>query len=323
MGVSRARTRSRSSSKVRIGVTIGDPGGIGAEVACKAIRSALRKYPEVSFTAIGPYDCWKRARLPRLVSVLDTETAEVTVGRDTAKNGKVAYAALQASVAAWQRDEIDAVVTAPVSKTALHLAGHKLPGQTEFFAAATRTKRFAMMLAGPSLRVVLTSTHLSLADAIAGLNTRAITETALVAHHDLSLTLGRAPRLALAALNPHAGEGGRFGDEEQRILAPAVRAAVKRGAQLSGPFPADTLFYRTVRGDYDAVIVLFHDQGLIPLKLLHFDVGVNVTLGLPLVRTSPDHGTAYDIAGKGVANSRSMSAAIDTAITMARARARL
>lgn len=306
---------------IRVGITIGDPAGIGPEVAVKALRRYRRSKEGkgVEFTAIGPAELWRQAGLPRGVSIVDTQSAKVVVGQERAEHGRVAFAALEQSIVEWQRGDIDAVVTAPVSKTALHLAGHKWPGQTEFYAARTGTQRFAMMLSGPRLRVVLTSTHLSLRDAVANLSSQAIAQTALLADHDLKRVLGRVPRLALAALNPHAGEGGKFGDEEKRILQPAVKLVNKRGVELLGPIAADTLFYRAARGEFDAVIVLFHDQGLIPLKLLHFDVGVNVTLGLPLVRTSPDHGTAFDIAGKGIAQASSMHAAIVTAVQHARA----
>lgn len=227
----------------------------------------------------------------------------------------MAIAAIDWAIAAARKKDIAAIVTAPVSKTSLGLAGYHYPGQTEYFAEKCGGVKVAMMLAGPSLRVVLVSTHLALKDAIAALSSERIVEIAGIAHRGLRKLLGRKPKLALAALNPHAGEGGKFGDEEARILSPAVARARNQRIDLSGPFPADTLFWQARQGRYDAVIVLFHDQGLIPLKLLDFDSGVNVTLGLPIIRTSPDHGTAFDIAGKGVAKHLSMLAAMRLAVS--------
>jgi 4-hydroxythreonine-4-phosphate dehydrogenase len=305
-----------------LAVTCGDPGGIGPEVALKAAR-AMQKIAHVRL--IGPRAVWEAARVrgtsALIAEALDTATDVITAGEASRGNGAVSLAALQAAVDAVRAGEADAIVTAPVSKTSLHMAGCDLPGQTEFFAEAF-SARVAMMLAGPRLRVVLTSTHLSLRDAIAGLTPERIVTTAEIAHASLSRFLGKAPRLAVCALNPHAGEGGRFGDEESRIIMPAVARARELGVDIHGPFPADTLFWQASHGAYDAVIVLFHDQGLIPLKLLHFDEGVNVTLGLPIVRTSPDHGTAYDIAGRGIAQWTSMRAAMEMAVRFSAPRPR-
>ena len=300
-----------------LALTCGDPGGIGPEVALKAARWAEAK-GLARIRLIGPREVWKAAGVRGTASLIErallVPTAPITRGVSSAGNGAIALAALQASVHLVRTGEADAIVTAPVSKTSLYLAGCNLPGQTEFFAEQCGS-RVAMMLAGPRLRVVLTSTHLSLREAIAGLTPERIASTTQIAHDSLSRFLGRAPRLAVCALNPHAGEGGRFGDEEARIIVPAVAQARAAGVAIAGPFPADTLFWQASHGAYDAVIVLFHDQGLIPLKLLHFDEGVNVTLGLPFVRTSPDHGTAYDIAGRGIAQPTSMRAAIAMAVS--------
>lgn len=299
-----------------LAVTCGDPGGIGPEVALKAARWA-EAHKLARIRLVGPREVWAAARVrgtsELIARAMQVANAEVMMGAPSAGNGAISLGALQASVDLVRAGEADAIVTAPVSKTSLHLAGCELPGQTEFFAEQFGS-RVAMMLAGPRLRVVLTSTHLSLRDAIAQLTPERIASTAHIAHESLSTFLGRVPRLAVCALNPHAGEGGRFGDEEARIIMPAIAQARARGITLAGPFPADTLFWQASHGAYDAVIVLFHDQGLIPLKLLHFDEGVNCTLGLPIVRTSPDHGTAYDIVGKGVAQWTSMRAAMTMAV---------
>jgi 4-hydroxythreonine-4-phosphate dehydrogenase len=307
--------------RIPIAVTCGDVAGIGPEVAFKAALSSCRFCAPL---LVGPREVWRKeaARLGRghaLVDrAIDIPAAKLPrLGKDSKAGGAIAIAAIDWAIAAAKQGQVAAVVTAPVSKTSLALAGYDYPGQTEYFAEQCGGARVAMMLAGPSLRVVLVSTHLSLKDAIARLSADRVYEISNIAHRGLSALLGKKPRLGLCALNPHAGEGGKFGDEEQRILAPAVRRARKAGVDLSGPHPADTLFWHARKGRYDAVIVLFHDQGLIPLKLLDFDAGVNVTLGLPIVRTSPDHGTAFDIAGKGVARPTSMLAAIRLAVEMA------
>ncbi len=300
-----------------LAVTCGDPGGIGPEVALKA---ALLQSCRVQL--FGPPAVWEAAKVrgtKKLIkNAISSGNDSFDLGKDSARNGAISLAALDGAVAALKSGEAQAVVTAPVSKTSLHLAGAHYPGQTEYFAEKF-SARVAMMLAGPKLRVVLTSTHLSLREAIANLSSAQIVETAQIADASLTRLLGKRPRLALAALNPHAGEGGRFGDEETKILAPAVAKVRASDIDLSGPFAADTLFWRARHGEFDAVIVLFHDQGLIPLKLLHFDDGVNVTLGLPIIRTSPDHGTAFDIAGKGVARITSMQAAMKLALRFAKA----
>jgi 4-hydroxythreonine-4-phosphate dehydrogenase len=223
--------------------------------------------------------------------------------------------------------QAQALVTAPLSKEALKMAGERHPGHTELLAelAGLKPHQVGMLLAGGGLRVFLVTRHQSLLSAIAGLTPVAVAGAARLCGRGLNLSFGiLRPRLALAALNPHAGEAGAFGDEERRILAPALRQLRRqRGFSIAGPLPADTVFVQAVRGDYDAVLCLYHDQGLIPLKLLAFESGVNVTLGLPFVRTSPDHGTAYDIAGRGRAHAGSMKAALRLAVDMAaRRRAR-
>ena len=211
------------------------------------------------------------------------------------------------------------MVTAPISKTMWHAAGRDYPGHTELLATLTHTPEVRMMLVGRQLRVILVTTHLALARVPAALSTERIEKTVLMTAAHLACFHGLpCPRLAVAGLNPHAGEAGAFGDEEERIIAPAVQRlqAQQHSLIVNGPFPADTVFVRAVKGAFDGVICLYHDQGLIPLKLLSWEDGVNVTVGLPIVRTSPDHGTAFDIAGQGTADPRSMQAAIALAVDM-------
>jgi 4-hydroxythreonine-4-phosphate dehydrogenase len=210
------------------------------------------------------------------------------------------------------------MVTAPISKAAIRAAGYDFPGHTELLARRCGVERVVMMLAGAQLRVALVTTHLPLRSVPGALCRQEIFTTLRITDADLKRYFGlKSPRIAVTALNPHAGEGGLFGDEEQRLIAPAVQQAQAAGIDAQGPFSADTLFHFAVQGRYDAVVCMYHDQALIPLKLLHFDDGVNVTLGLPIVRTSVDHGTAHDIAGTGTASPDSLVAALQMAARMA------
>jgi 4-hydroxythreonine-4-phosphate dehydrogenase len=212
----------------------------------------------------------------------------------------------------------DGMATAPISKEAMNKAGHRYPGHTELLAALAGAERVVMMLAGSRLRVSLVTIHEALADVPPLVTYERVLETIRITHRDVNRYFVRNPRIAVLALNPHCGEGGMFGDEETRIIAPAIRAACMEGIDAVGPLSADTLFHFAAQGEYDVVVCMYHDQGLIPLKLLHFDDGVNVTLGLPIIRTSVDHGTAYDLAGTGRASAESMKAAIRMAANMAR-----
>jgi 4-hydroxythreonine-4-phosphate dehydrogenase len=212
------------------------------------------------------------------------------------------------------------MATAPISKRVLQSAGHRYPGHTELLAQLSGVDDVVMMLAGERLRVTLVTIHEALRDVPGLLSRERILRTIRTTAAGLSRYFVHRPRLAVLALNPHGGEGGIFGREEEEIIAPAIAAAREEALDVRGPFPADTLFHVAVRGAYDAVVCMYHDQGLIPLKLLHFDDGVNVTLGLPIIRTSVDHGTAYDLAGTGRASSASMAAAILMAADMAEKR---
>jgi 4-hydroxythreonine-4-phosphate dehydrogenase len=238
----------------------------------------------------------------------------------TAQAGRAAYDAIVRAVADAQAGTVSAVATAPINKEAFRLAGLQWTGHTDLLAALTGARHVAMMFHSDALRVVLATVHIPLADV-----PRALTRGSLEATIDLTARElprfadagGRAPRIAVAGLNPHAGEHGLFGREEQETILPAVASCRARGVAVEGPFPADTIFVRAVRGEFDVVVACYHDQGLIPVKLVAFGRAVNVTLGLPIVRTSVDHGTAFDIAGRGVADAGSMIAAVRLAARLA------
>jgi 4-hydroxythreonine-4-phosphate dehydrogenase len=211
---------------------------------------------------------------------------------------------------------IHAMVTAPIHKEAIHLAGYDYPGHTELLAERTKAREVGMMLMGGPIRVILVTTHLPLRDVPDRLTTEAVRQKIRLADQAMRALGFDPPRIAVAGLNPHSGEGGLFGDEEQRIIKPAVDQSKNEGIDVSGPFPPDTVFHQAYRGKFHVVVCMYHDQGLIPLKMIAFDKGVNVTLGLPIIRTSVDHGTAFDIAGKGLANPGSLIEAVKVAIKL-------
>jgi 4-hydroxythreonine-4-phosphate dehydrogenase len=325
-----------------IGISLGDVTGIGPEVTLKAL-AAETAADDTRYLIIGDADYARRMNeqlglnLPLQTFGGKDEPGRVFICNPLSKPlpaGLVegSPAAARAAVA-WLRDgaqrclrqEIDALVTAPVNKDAIVRAGEAFIGQTEFLSQLAGTERTAMMLLGHDehgrwLRVALATTHLPLrmvAEQITGVKVELAIELAAQACRDLGLPRAR---IGVCGLNPHAGEGGQLGDEEQAIIGPAVFAALQRQLEVEGPLSADALFYHALRGDYDAVVAMYHDQGLAPLKLIAFENGVNWTLGLPFIRTSPDHGTAYGIAGQGVANPSSMIAALRLARQLARAR---
>lgn len=324
-----------------IGVTIGDPAGVGPEVVLKAVnlepRScrlvALGDLVTLSETACRLDSCltpvvWQPGTEcptdPNVLPVLPLSQLPADSrmpGRPTVAGGEASYQYVEIGIRLALDNTLQGLVTAPISKAMWHAAGRDYPGHTELLAALTRTPEVRMMLVGRQLRVILVTTHIALSQVPAALSCERILKTIALAAAHLSRFHGLArPHLAVAGLNPHAGEAGAFGDEETRIIAPAVRQAQAQGLMVDGPFPADSLFVRAVRGEFDGVICLYHDQGLIPLKLLSWADGVNVTIGLPIVRTSPDHGTAFDIAGQGRADPRSLGAAITLAAAMTRNR---
>ena len=334
-----------SAAPAPLAIALGDPAGIGPEVILGAwlkLRHERRAPP--AFVTGGPsvlrqaaealgIDCpvvpiadpgeavfAAQAGLP-VMAALD---GSWTPGTPTADGARLALASLTWATRLALSGETAGLVTAPVAKSALAAIGWDYPGQTEFLAdACGRAYRDAvMMLAGPSLRSVPITVHTALAEVPTLLSADLITHKARIVAAGLACDFGiPAPRLAIAALNPHAGEGGQFGDEEARIIAPAIAALQAEGIDAFGPVPGDALFTPRMRLTYDAALAMYHDQALIPLKALEVDEGVNVTLGLPIIRTSPDHGTAFDIAGKGLADSNAMAAAIVMASAMAAARA--
>ena len=310
--------------RVRIGVTLGDINGIGPEVALKA---AAAKWPRgVDFVFYGPRDVLAQQakrlglRAPFCHDPLPSACVTWKPGRIDAAAGRAAAAAIEAAAEDCLSGSIHAMVTAPISKEGLHLAGVQQPGHTEYLAKLTGTRRFAMLLFGGPLRVLLATRHIPLSEVPRAIKPAVLREQIGLAAEALPWLGCRRARVAVCGLNPHAGEGGDIGDEEIRVIAPVVRQLRRKGLDVHGPLPGDTVFHAAARGDYDAVVAMYHDQGLAPLKLIAFDSGVNVTLGLPIVRTSPDHGTAYDIAGRGVANPASMIEAIRCAAFLARRR---
>ena len=283
----------------KIAITAGDPSGIGPEIAARAAADpSVRELCEP--IVYGPPA--GQAFPPGVLS---------------ADAGRAAHDAIVRAVADAQRGAVDAVATAPINKQALRLAGLPWAGHTELLAHLTGAAQVAMMFHSEPLRVVLATVHVALAD-VPRLLTRAVMESTIaLTARELPRFGIESPRIAVAGLNPHAGEHGLFGAEEESAIAPAVAATRQRGIDVSGPFPADTIFVRAVRGEFDVVIACYHDQGLIPVKLAAFGRAVNVTLGLPIIRTSVDHGTAFDIAGKGIADPGSMIEAVKLAATLA------
>ncbi len=306
------------SVRCRLGITLGDPRGIGPEVAAAAARSLGPDRPALVF--IGPPDL-----IPHDIADDTVAVSGWSAGGSVAAAGRAAGTAIEEAVRLALAGKIDAIVTAPIDKSALAAAGYSYPGHTEMLAALTGTATVGMLmvadrtLRGGPLRVLLATTHLPLAAVPAALTSAKLIEQAALCADALRERWGIAnPRLALCALNPHASDGGLFGDEEARIYGPAIRALRERGENVSEPLPADTVFLRALDGEFDAVVAPYHDVGMAAFKTAAFGHGVNVTLGLPFVRTSPDHGTALDIAGRGVARADSMVEAIALAARMVR-----
>jgi 4-hydroxythreonine-4-phosphate dehydrogenase len=301
-------------TRPRIAVTLGDPRGIGPEVVAAALAD-----PEVAAAAeyvrVGPEHLLGGAH--------DVAVGRWTVEDGVAAAGRIAGEAIRRATEMAMAGEVDAVVTAPIDKSAFHAGGWHYPGHTEMLRDLAGVPEVAMMMAaertalGGPLRVVLATTHLALRDVPAALSAELLVRQAELTHRALRAHWGIAePRVALCAVNPHASDGGLFGDEEARIVEPALRMLAERGVKAFGPVPADTVFTRAVRGEFDAVIAPYHDVGMAAFKTAAFGSGVNVTLGLPFPRTSPDHGTALDIAGKGIADWSSTREAVLLAVRM-------
>ncbi|MEO8572637.1 MAG: 4-hydroxythreonine-4-phosphate dehydrogenase PdxA [Pyrinomonadaceae bacterium] len=313
-----------------IGITVGDAAGIGPEIVLKALsdRNSRPTYRPVII-------CDERSLRLQAESIgisLDTMCdadpieiidlknlpADVLPGDESAYTGRASGEYIEKAVELWRDGKIDAIATAPISKKALNAGGYDFPGHTEFLAELTHTREFAMSFFADKLRVVLLSTHLSLTDAIARVKKDALVELIQFSNAQLSRLLNKKVRIAVAGLNPHASEGGMFGAEEADEITPAVEhCSMNFGIDVSGPYSPDTIFLRGFRGEFDAVIACYHDQATIAVKSLSFGSAVNVTLGLPLIRTSVDHGTALDIAGKNIADASSMTAAIRLAAELA------
>ena len=318
-----------------IGITIGNVSGIGPEIVLKSLAKMtdeqfkpviigdLRFLEETNekfatnlrFDRFDPHESEKSGS----ISVVDLNNIKekIEIGNESGLAGKASGEYIEKAVAMWSDGQLDAIATAPISKRSLAMGGYDFPGHTEFLAALTNTERFAMSFFAEQLRVVLLSTHVSLSRAIELVTAERLIELIQFTDASLSKLLGRKIRIAVAGINPHASENGMFGSEEAEIMEPAIAESVRRGIDVSGPFSPDTIFLRGFKGEFDAVVACYHDQATIAVKSLSFGSAVNVTLGLPLIRTSVDHGTAFDIAGKGVADESSMCAAIRLAARLA------
>jgi len=313
-----------------IAITMGDPVGVGPEIILKALRDKrVRKIASpVVFGDAGVLNhiAGKLGLKPLSedevinVSALDLNTLKP--GKPTRDSGLAMISYIEGAVRMASNWGADAIVTAPISKEAAKKAGFKFPGHTEFIAHLTNTKDFAMMLGGVDLKVILVTIHEAIRDVPRLVTRQAVLKTLKITDASFKKFFGlKRPRIAVAGLNPHAGEGGMFGDEEKKTIVPAIKKARALGINAIGPLPPDTVFYRAVKKkEFDCVVCMYHDQGLGPLKLLHFEDGINATLGLPIIRTSVDHGTAYDIAWKGVASPESLVSAIEIAADMANKR---
>ena len=320
-----------------IGITMGDAAGIGPEITLKALSdstllntfrpviigdiSLLRKVASTLGFKLDFIGFNEKEYNPQQIEVFDLHNLpeKFTAGDDNGVTGRASAEYIKAAVELWREKKIDAIATAPISKKAIGLGGYNFPGHTEFLAELTSTKQFAMSFFAEKLRVVLLSTHVSLKQAIELVKKDALVELILFSQRQISKLLGREARIAVAGLNPHASEGGMFGSEETDEISPAVAECRDvHGLDVSGPFSPDTIFIRGFKGEFDAVIACYHDQATIAVKSLSFGSSVNVTLGLPLIRTSVDHGTAFDIAGKGIADESSMKAAIALAVELSK-----
>jgi len=334
-----SRESTRPNGKPLIGITMGDPAGIGAEVIVKAladpdVRAAgrfviygMEELLAAAADAAGVSPFWFThphdgpLRVDSGVVVMDFPEYAAgywLVARPTAMGGKASLEFLDSAIAAARAGNIDAIVTGPIHKVSWREAGCRHPGHTERLADEFKTKRVTMAFVGGGLRVALASTHLGMFELRDKFTIGCVFQPIDLLHQALVDWFGiDRPRIAIAGLNPHAGEDGRFGDEEKRVIEPAMQMARNAGMDVEGPFPADTLFIPRRRSKFDGIVAMYHDQGLIPVKMLAFDTAVNVTLGLPIIRTSVDHGTALDIAGSNQADPGSMIEAIRLACHLA------
>jgi 4-hydroxythreonine-4-phosphate dehydrogenase len=320
-----------------VGITMGDAAGIGAEIVLKALNSGqldqicqpviigdlrfLRTSAQklkLNLNFFENTDDFQDQPLSFRVYNLNNLPEQIEPGIDSAVTGRASAEYIERSVMLWREKKLAAIATAPISKKAISLGGYNYPGHTEFLAELTGTKQFAMSFFADKLRVVLLSTHVSLRDAIELVKRDRLVELVKFSHREISRLLSKNAKLAIAGLNPHASEGGMFGNEEEKEILPAIDLCKRIfGIDVSGPYSPDTIFLRAYAGEFDGVIACYHDQATIAVKCLSFGASVNVTLGLPVIRTSVDHGTAYDIAGKNMADASSMKAAIKLAAQLA------
>lgn len=326
-------------SKPIIGITMGDGAGVGPEIIMKALDDAAM-YEQSRPFVIGDTKLLERAskivggklQVRSIASVEDAKfehgivdcldlnllPADLPFGAVSAEAGHAAFMYLKQAIELANQGAIDAICTAPLNKEALHKGGHIYPGHTEILAELTGTKDYSMMLSAPKLKVIHVTTHVGIIDAVKQINPDRVYKVIRLAHETLQKAGYAAPKIAVCGINPHAGENGLFGygEEEEKVI-PGVQRAQAEGIQAVGPLPADTLFFRATRGDFDIVVAMYHDQGHGPIKVLGLEAGVNITVGLPIIRTSVDHGTAFDIAGKGIADEQSMKEALRQAIELA------
>ncbi|MDN4071668.1 4-hydroxythreonine-4-phosphate dehydrogenase PdxA [Fictibacillus terranigra] len=330
-----------NQNKSIIGITMGDAAGVGPEIILKSLANR-EIYDLCRPFVIGDSKILERAKgfvdsglaiqniteeeIDRLnfeygtvyTLNLDLLPADLPVGQVSSLAGHAAFEYLSKAIDLANKGKIDAICTAPLNKEALHKGGHKYPGHTEILAELTGTKEFSMMLSAPNLKVIHVTTHVGIIDAVKMINPERVYRVIKLAHETLKKSGIESPKIAVCGINPHAGENGLFGygEEEEKVI-PGVKKALEEGVNAVGPLPADTLFFRTVRGDFDIVVAMYHDQGHGPVKVLGLDAGVNITVGLPIIRTSVDHGTAFDIAGKGLADEKSMTEALRQAVELA------
>jgi len=313
-----------------IAITMGDPGGVGPEIIVKALFCAeIREScnpvvigseavlsEAVTFTGLplkirsirGMTESRPETGIIEVLDIRSRSSFKKNVPSKSAGAAFVKY--IKKAVGLAMKKEVDAIVTAPISKESLRMAGHTWPGHTELLAELTNTGKFAMMFVSDRLKVILCTIHIPLKDVPKKINTRLVFETIQLAETGAKMLGMDRPRIAVAGLNPHAGESGIMGQEEMKSIVPAVQRAQSEGLSVSGPYPPDVIFHKAYNGVFDIIVCMYHDQGLIPFKMLAFDTGVNVTVGLPVIRTSPDHGTAFDIAWKNMASPSSMLEAI-------------
>lgn len=327
------------TTKPIIGITMGDAAGVGPEIILKSFEHDVLHETSRSFV-IGDASILERAKgftnsskaIHRIehpsqakfekdaIDCLDLNllTDQLPIGEVSAEAGNAAFQYLAKAISLANDGEIDAICTAPLNKEALQKGGHMYPGHTEILAELTGTKDYSMMLSAPNLKVIHVTTHVGIVDAIKMINPERVLHVIQLAHDTLTKAGIENPKIAVCGINPHAGENGLFGygEEEEKVI-PAIEKAVSAGIDVQGPLPADTLFFRTVRGDFDIVVAMYHDQGHAPVKVLGLEAGVNITVGLPIIRTSVDHGTAFDIAGTGIADEMSLVEALRQAVDLA------